>query len=84
MYKAFKCLACGWVHVAIPLSVAEAQIREANSYLASKRLPPTETQEQYSRCFRCNASSATFVAAEDGDAPAGATLQAVVVPGVYQ
>ncbi|AVK72222.1 hypothetical protein BJN34_0205 [Cupriavidus necator] len=84
MYKTFKCPACGWVHIAIPMADAEAQIREANCYLASKGLAPTETLEQYSKCFRCNASSATFVPAESGDAPAGATLQAVVVPGAYQ
>ncbi|RDK09146.1 hypothetical protein DN412_17040 [Cupriavidus lacunae] len=84
MYKTFKCPACGWVHVAIPLSVAEAQICVANSYLASEGLARTETLENYSRCFRCKASSATFVPAEKGDAPAGATLQAVVVPGAYQ
>jgi transcription elongation factor Elf1 len=83
MYKTFKCPACGWVHVAVPLSVAEAQIREANRYLASEGLPPTAALEQYSKCFRCSASSVTFVPANKGDGPTGATIQAVVVPGAY-
>lgn len=37
------------------------------------------TFEAYLRCFRCGACSATFLLAQESDAPLGATIQAVVV-----
>ncbi len=35
-YKEFKCTKCGWVHSAIPLADAEAQVASTNAYDASK------------------------------------------------
>ena len=37
------------------------------------------TYEAYLRCCRCGADSATFLAAQESDAPPGVTIQAVVI-----
>jgi rubredoxin len=81
-YKEYKCQKCGWVHAAIPLAQAQAQVQSVNAWLAGKQEPQTETIERYLKCFRCGAPSAQFVPALLGDAPLGSTIQGVVVPGV--
>jgi hypothetical protein len=65
-YQEVKCPRCGWVHAAVPLG---AVLDNADSDLLIR----------YFRCFRCGTSSSTFVPAAPGDAPAGCTLQPVVI-----
>lgn len=74
-----KCPRCGWLHVAISERVARAQVQEANEYLISTGASHRASYDDYLRCFRCGASSSTFVDGSDSDAPMGSTLQAVVV-----
>lgn len=83
-YKEFKCTKCGWVHSAIPLADAEAQVASANAYDASKGRPQTASLAHYLRCFRCGAPTSDFVPANPNDAPTGSTIQGVVVPGVWE
>lgn len=83
-YKEYKCLKCGWVHAAIPLSAAQEQVRSVNSWHASKGEPQTEDLTRYTRCFRCGAPTADFVPALPDDAPIGSTIQGVVVPGAWE
>lgn len=82
MPKTYKCPACGWVHVAIPLEDAEAGVRSGNAYAAAQGEPQKESIDRYLKCFRCGADSSTFVPAKDRDVPAGSTIQSVVVPCV--
>lgn len=66
-YKPYKCNKCGWVHAAIPPAVAQ----QSTDY------------DGYYKCFRCGTPSDAFVPAKEDDAPEGCTIQAVVVPGVW-
>lgn len=83
-YKEYKCTKCGWVHAAIPLVDAEAQVASANAYDASKGQPQTASLARYLHCFRCSTPTTDFVPAEPGDAPSMSTIQGVVVPGVWE
>lgn len=67
-YKEYKCAQCGWVHAAIP----------------QRAVPEDADLASYLRCFNCRASSSGFVPADVDDAPAGSSLQPVVVPGVWE
>jgi hypothetical protein len=67
-YKEYKCHRCGWVHAAIPLSVA----KQNAGYLG------------YYSCFNCSEPSSAFVPAGPSDAPDGCTLQPALVPGVWE
>lgn len=82
-HKQYKCHQCRWVHAAIPLSAAQAQVQAVNGWHASKREPETEDMASYMCCFKCGAPSANFVPAMPGDVPFGATIQGAVVPGVF-
>ena len=67
-YLQVKCLLCGRVHCAVPMSVAKTW-----------QLSPDRLERQR-WCFRCGkAKSDTFVPAEPGDSPPLSTLQAIVV-----
>lgn len=57
-YREYKCPTCSWVHAAIPLSDAEAQV--ANEYFQSQGRPQTD---HYFRCFKCGAPTDGFVRA---------------------
>ena len=81
-YGEYKCQKCNWVHAAIPVSVAEAQVASSNEYSRSQGTPPTASMEHYWKCFRCGASTQDFVPAGPDDAPMGCTIQGVVVPGI--
>lgn len=81
-YVACKCPKCGWVHSAIPLSDAEAQVAFVNEYSKSKGLPQTASIDHYRRCSRCGAPTDDFVPACPRDAPMACTIEGVVVPGV--
>lgn len=83
-YKAYKCPRCGWVHAAIPLTAAQEQVQNVNTWLASKGEPETEDLARYARCSRCGAPTADFVPALPGEAPTGSTIQGVVVPGAWE
>lgn len=74
-----KCPKCGWVYVAIPLHHAEQAVLDANIEHAKAGRPGVESIGRYLRCYRCGAESAGFIAAGPSDAPAGSTLQPVVV-----
>jgi rubredoxin len=79
--KEYKCTKCGWVHVAIPRTVAEKSIADGNAYARTQGDNRVMTIDRYLRCFRCGAPSTGFIPAKPGDAPLGSTIQAVVVPG---
>ncbi|EKD98133.1 MAG: hypothetical protein ACD_23C00569G0004 [uncultured bacterium] len=64
-----KCPKCGWVHVAIPMEVAREHSHT------------DDDMQRYFECFRCGAPALDFLAALEGDAPVGCTLQAVVLTG---
>lgn len=81
-YREYKCPKCGWVHAAITLADAEAQIASANEYDKSQGRQQTASMDHYLRCFRCGAPTTGFVPAGPGDAPSGCTIQGIVVPGV--
>lgn len=81
-YLEYKCPKCGWVHAAIPLSEATAQVASANEYCESQGPPQIASMERYLRCFRCGAPTTGFVPACPGDAPNGCTIQGIIVPGV--
>jgi hypothetical protein len=66
-YKEYKCPSCGWVHAAIPRSAVPADSDIAD----------------YLFCFNCRAPSIFFVPAGANDAPAGCSLQPVVVPEAW-
>lgn len=83
-YKEYKCPKCGWVHAAIPLADAKAQVTSANAYDASKGRSQTASLAHYLRCFQCGAPTSNFVPADPDDAPTGSTIQGVVVPGVWE
>lgn len=74
-----RCGKCGWVHVAIPLHHAEQEVLDANIEHAKAGRPVVESIGRYLRCYRCGAESAGFIAAGPSDAPAGSTLQPLVV-----
>ena len=77
-YPQVKCATCGWVHIAIPADDAREQVDSVNAWCASMGKPPGASVNDYRRCFRCGADSATFFPAVDGDAPTLSTLMAVV------
>jgi rubredoxin len=79
-YREYKCLKCGWVHAAISLADAEAQLAAANEYSKLKGRPQTASMDHYRRCFRCGAPTNGFVPAGPGDAPSGCKIQGVVMP----
>lgn len=83
-YKEYKCPKCGWVHAAIPLADAEAQVASANEYDKVGGRPQTNSIERYLRCFRCGAPTTGFVPAAPDDAPTGCAIQGVVVPGAWE
>lgn len=74
-----KCPRCGWVHVVIPLHHAEQAVLDANIEQAKAGSRHVGTIARYLRCFKCGEATDGFIAAEPGDAPAGCTLQPVVV-----
>ena len=81
-YREYKCGLCGWVHAAIPYEVAQASVESANASAALRGAPERASMEAYFRCYRCGASTECFVPAKPDDAPAGSTIQAVVLPDV--
>ena len=81
-YGVHKCPKCNWVHAAIPLSVAEAQVASANEYSRSQGRPQTASMEHYWQCFRCEASTVGFVPAGPDDDLMRCTIQGVVVSGI--
>ena len=81
-YRKYKCPKCGWVHAAIPLADAKAQVASANEYFESEDRPQTASMDDYLRCFRCGAPTTGFLPSGPGDSPRICTLQGVVVPGV--
>lgn len=74
-----KCTACGWLHFAISAAAALEEMQGMNEMLEREGSDRKATLEAYLRCFRCGADSATFVPAQESDAPPGVTIQAVVV-----
>lgn len=83
-YKEYKCLKCGWVHAAMPLADAEAQVASANQFDGAGDRPKTNAISHFLRCFRCSAPTTSFVPAGLDDAPTGCTIQGAVVPGVWK
>ena len=63
-FSEVRCVRCGWVHMSVP----EDYAREFGG-----------DYERYLHCYQCGAPSSDFVPAVEGDAPAGCTLQCVVV-----
>ena len=81
-YREYKCPKCGWVHAAISLSDAAAQVATANEYSKFKCKLQTASMDDYWHCFKCGAPTDGCVLAGLNDAPSGCTIQGVVVPGV--
>lgn len=67
VYAEVQCTECGWVHASISLATA---MENSDS---------GEQLSRYFRCFHCSSPSATFVPACPDNAPAGCSLQPVVV-----
>lgn len=74
-----KCPRCGWVHVVIPLHHAEQTVLDANIEHARAGSRHVDTIARYLRCCKCGEATEGFIPAAPHDAPAGCTLQPVVV-----
>jgi hypothetical protein len=74
-----KCPTCGWLHFAVSAESAVEQVDAVNEAFALQGIPQRAFFDKYLRCFRCNADTATFVPAQETDAPLGVTIQPVVI-----
>lgn len=73
-----KCPLCSWLHVAIsPKECRQRVFRELISPFGHRF--GRSLFAKYMACFRCGADSATFVPGRVEDAPAGVSLQPVVL-----
>lgn len=78
-YQEVKCNKCSWVHLLILAADAKAQVNLSNRHFEAQGFTRRETLEPDLKCFRCSSPTSKFVLAGPGDAPAGCTLQAVVM-----
>lgn len=74
-----KCPSCGWVHVAIPRHHAEQTVVDENAERQRSGDVASASMDRFLKCFRCGEAPERFVPAQEADAPAGCTLQPVVV-----
>lgn len=75
-----KCPRCGWVHAGVSELDAQGWVDDSNRDSVIRGESPTATIELYQRCFQCHASADDFVVAGPEDAPAGCSIQPVILP----
>lgn len=85
--KERTCLNCGWVHFGVSRAYAEIEVASFNAFYNGA---DAETKAHYAgpasiahyeHCFRCGGHWQNFRDAQEGDCPAGCTIQPILYEG---